>query len=222
MGKGSTASVHGEPSNLYRVEGGSVCEHRAVGGNLATFRPVGSACWQTSWRWGSDPVDLEQVVRRAIHTAGHDPHSKAATCDSQRETVARDLRPSVHTKKQANEPHWRPPGELDAATVRGQLALGRTPRQGNFDDPRTRKLLGRSPPKRSAQVRTGIAVQCRPPWTPVVGGVGGQLGGQPRDAGPASWVGFWQARPRGRWVAMADTHSHDAQMHRHEHTHVTQ
>jgi hypothetical protein len=46
-------------------------------------------------------------------------------------------------------------------------------------DPWTRKLLGWSPPKRSAQVRTGIAVQCRPPWTPVVVGVGGQLGGQP-------------------------------------------
>jgi hypothetical protein len=46
-------------------------------------------------------------------------------------------------------------------------------------DPWTRKLVGWSPPKRSAQVRTGIAVQCRPPWTPVVVGVGGQLGGQP-------------------------------------------
>jgi hypothetical protein len=30
-----------------------------------------------------------------------------------------------------------------------------------------------------------------------------------------------KATPRGRRFAMADTHSHDAQVHQHEHTHVT-
>jgi hypothetical protein len=140
--------------------------------------PSGRVCLLAdSWRWGSDPVDLEQVVRRAIHTAGHDPHSKAATCDSQRETVARDLRPSVHTKKLANEPFGGRQASLMPATARGQLAVGRTPRQGNFDDPPTRKLLGRSPPTASAQLRTSITVQRHPPWTPVVT----PIGGQPRE-----------------------------------------
>jgi hypothetical protein len=40
------------------------------------------------------------------------------------------------------------------------------------------KLLGWSPPVVSAQLRTGIAVQGYPLWTPVAEGVGGQLGGQ--------------------------------------------
>ena len=54
------------------------------------------------------------------------------------------------------------------------------------------------------------------------GGLAVNLAVNRGDPGPATWVGFWQARPRGRWFAMADTHRHDAQVHRHEHTHVTQ
>jgi hypothetical protein len=50
-------------------------------------------------------------------------------------------------------------------------------------DRRSRKPLRRSPPAASAQLRTSIAVQRHPPRTPVVVHVGGQLGGQPGDAG---------------------------------------
>src|SRR5215207_4218684 len=54
-------------------------------------------------------------------------------------------------------PHWpRPHG------------AGRAVRLDAFD-PRTRKLLRRSPPAVSAQLRTGIGVQCRPSWAAVVG-----------------------------------------------------
>jgi hypothetical protein len=107
------------------------------------------------------------------------------------------------------------------ATARGQLAVGRTPRQGNFDDPRTRKLVGWSPPAASAQLRTGIAVQCRPSWMPVVVRVGGQLGGQPwgRRTGNATWSGTQPCVTRAAgWVVGSDRHRTQV---RHEHTQVT-
>ena len=56
----------------------------------------------------------------------------------------------------------------------------------------------------------------------MVVGVAVKLAVNRGDAGPATWVGFWQASPCGRSFAMADTHSHDAQVHQHDHIHVTQ
>ena len=41
----------------------------------------------------------------------------------------------------------------------------------------TRKLVGRSPPAASAQLKTYMAVHSRSPWIPVVEWVGGHLGG---------------------------------------------
>ena len=61
-------------------------------------------------------------------------------------------------------------------------------------DPRTRKLLGQSPPAASGQLRTHIVVQGYPPWTPVVGRFGGQLGGQPRGCQTGNLGGI----PAGR------------------------
>jgi hypothetical protein len=67
-----------------------------------------------------------------------------------------------------------------------------------------------------------MAVQSGPPWTPVVGGVGGQLGGQPQGSWTGNLGGVLAGKAkRGSWFAMADTHSHGVQVHRHEHTHVT-
>jgi hypothetical protein len=130
------------------------------------------------WRWGGHTVELEQVVRRAIHTASHDPHSKAATCDFQRETVARGLAAVRSHQRQPTSPIGSRQASLMPATARGQSAVGRTLRQGNFDDPRTRKLLSWSPPTASSQLRMRIVVQARPPWTAGVMEFGGQLGGQ--------------------------------------------
>jgi hypothetical protein len=58
------------------------------------------------------------------------------------------------------------------------MALGRAVRLDAFD-PRTRKTLDQSPRIPSAQLRTYIAVQAYPPWTPGVVEFGGQVGGQP-------------------------------------------
>jgi hypothetical protein len=87
-------------------------------------------------------------------------------------------------------------------------------------DPRTRKLVAGSPPNRSAQLRTGIAVQHRPPGTPVVRGVGGQLGGQRWDADLAPRHGLTsnhasRGRRVGRRAATAI-----APRCQHEHTQV--
>jgi hypothetical protein len=72
----------------------------------------------------------------------------------------------------------------ESAPQAGSGAAGSTGGQGGADerstDRRSRKLIRRSLAALSAQLRTYIAVQRRPPWTPVVGWVGDQLGGPPR------------------------------------------
>jgi hypothetical protein len=63
-----------------------------------------------------------------------------------------------------------------------------------FLDPRTRKLLSWSPLSASAQLSMRIAVHGHPPWTPIVGEFGGQLGGQPRGCRTGNLGGI----PAGR------------------------
>src|SRR5829696_1269909 len=87
-------------------------------------------------------------------------------------------------------------------------------------DPRTRKLLSWSPPVASAQLRTCIGVQGYPLWIPGVVGFGGQLGGQPRGCRTGNLGGIPAGRAARGWFAIADTHSHNAQVHRQEHTHT--